>query len=95
MKAFVKLITLVVLFSLVVSCGGTPATTVATEPPATQPPATQPPPPKYLSRRRSNGPRTMASAHTSPPRKTGRLLKRRQSWKGQCVCIPTLPKLRK
>lgn len=42
MKAFVKLITLVVLFSLVIGCGGTPpATTVATEPPATQPPATE------------------------------------------------------
>ena len=40
MKAFVKLITLIVLFSLVVSCGGTPP---ATQPPATQPPATQPP----------------------------------------------------
>jgi len=40
MKAFVKLITLVVLFSLVVSCGGTPATTVATEPPATEVPLT-------------------------------------------------------
>jgi len=37
--------TLIVLFSLFVSCGGTPATTKppATQPPATQPPATQPP----------------------------------------------------
>ena len=45
MKTFVKLMTLIVLFSLVVSCGGTPATTKppATQPPATQPPATQPP----------------------------------------------------
>jgi iron(III) transport system substrate-binding protein len=43
MKAFVKFITLVVLFSLVVSCGGTPATTVATEPPSPQLPATEPP----------------------------------------------------
>ncbi|MCJ7586115.1 MAG: hypothetical protein MUO30_15300 [Anaerolineales bacterium] len=40
MKAFVKLMTLIVLFSLVVSCGGTPT---ATQPPETQPPATQPP----------------------------------------------------
>jgi len=40
MKTFVKLMTLIVLFSLVVSCGGTPATT---KPPATQPPATEPP----------------------------------------------------
>ncbi len=48
MKTFVKLMTLIVLFSLVVSCGGTPATTepAATEPPepgATLPPATEPP----------------------------------------------------
>jgi iron(III) transport system substrate-binding protein len=45
MKAFVKLMTLLVLFSLVVSCGGTPATTQApaTQAPATQAPATQPP----------------------------------------------------
>jgi iron(III) transport system substrate-binding protein len=44
MKAFLKLITLMVLFSLVVSCGGTPATTVAvpTTPPVAGP--TQPPP---------------------------------------------------
>lgn len=40
MKVFAKLITLVVLFSLIASCGGTPP---ATEPPATQPPATEPP----------------------------------------------------
>jgi len=40
MKAFVKLITLIVLFSLVVSCGGTPT---ATQPPETQPPATEVP----------------------------------------------------
>ncbi len=45
MKMFVKLMTLIVLFSLIVSCGGTPATTKppATQPPANQPPATQPP----------------------------------------------------
>lgn len=43
MKAFVKLITLIVLFSLVVSCGGTPATTVAPPPPTTQPGVTPPP----------------------------------------------------
>ncbi len=45
MKMFVKLMTLLVLFSLIVGCGGTPATTKppATQPPATQPPATQPP----------------------------------------------------
>jgi iron(III) transport system substrate-binding protein len=44
MKTFVKILTLVVLFSLVAGCGGTPATTVATEPPvinATEPPATE------------------------------------------------------
>ena len=42
MKTFVKLITLVVLVSMVVGCGGTPATTVA---PATAvPPVTVPPP---------------------------------------------------
>jgi iron(III) transport system substrate-binding protein len=39
MKLFVKLMTLIVLFSLVVSCGGKPATTQA---PATQPPDTGP-----------------------------------------------------
>ena len=39
MKTFVKLFTLVVLFSLVAGCGGTPATTVPTEPPVgTEPP---------------------------------------------------------
>ncbi len=46
MKLFAKLITLVVLLGLVVSCGGTPATTVATEPPvpgATEPPAAEAP----------------------------------------------------
>jgi len=48
MKAFVKLMTLIVLFSLVVSCSGTPATTepAATEPPepgATLPPVTEVP----------------------------------------------------
>ena len=37
MRTFVKLMTLVVLFSLVVSCGGTPATTVAPPPPTTKP----------------------------------------------------------
>ncbi len=37
MKTFVKLMTLIVLFSLVVSCGGTPAT--APSAPATQAPA--------------------------------------------------------
>jgi iron(III) transport system substrate-binding protein len=40
MKAFVKLMTLVMLISMVVSCA--PATPVATEPPATEPPATEP-----------------------------------------------------
>ncbi len=44
MKAFVKLITLIVLFSLVVSCGGTPATTVAPPPPTTKPGDTPVPP---------------------------------------------------
>jgi iron(III) transport system substrate-binding protein len=46
MKAIAKLITLVVFFTLVVSCGGTPATTVVSEPPvpgATEPPATEVP----------------------------------------------------
>jgi iron(III) transport system substrate-binding protein len=48
MKAFVKLMTLIVLFSLVVSCSGKPATTepAATEPPepgATLPPVTEVP----------------------------------------------------
>jgi iron(III) transport system substrate-binding protein len=37
MNTFVKLITVVVLFGLLVSCGGTPATTVAPPPPATEP----------------------------------------------------------
>jgi ABC-type Fe3+ transport system substrate-binding protein len=37
MKTFVKLMTLIVLFSLVVSCGGTPATTVAPPPPTVKP----------------------------------------------------------
>jgi iron(III) transport system substrate-binding protein len=42
MKVFVKLVTLVVLFSLIASCGGTPP---ATEPPgATEPPAATEPP---------------------------------------------------
>jgi iron(III) transport system substrate-binding protein len=41
MKTIAKLITLVVLLGLVVSCGGTPATTAAVEPPA--PGATEPP----------------------------------------------------
>jgi iron(III) transport system substrate-binding protein len=41
MKTFAKLVTLVVLFGLVVSCGGTPATTAAIEPAA--PGATEPP----------------------------------------------------
>jgi iron(III) transport system substrate-binding protein len=40
MKAFVKVLTICLLVSFVVSCGGTPP---ATQPPATQPPATQPP----------------------------------------------------
>jgi len=46
MKAFVKLMTLFVLFSLVVSCSGTPATTVAPPPPPTSvaPPTAVPPP---------------------------------------------------
>jgi iron(III) transport system substrate-binding protein len=44
MKAFLKLITLMVLFSLVVSCGGTPATTVAPPPPTTKPGDTPVPP---------------------------------------------------
>jgi iron(III) transport system substrate-binding protein len=44
MKAFVKLITLVVLFSMVVSCGGTPATTVAPPPPTSVVPPTAVPP---------------------------------------------------
>ena len=39
MKTFVKLMTLIVLFSMVVSCAGTPATTVA---PTTIPPTTKP-----------------------------------------------------
>jgi len=48
MKTFLKLMTLMVLFSLVVSCGGVPATTPpvvpATQPPAaTEPPATAAP----------------------------------------------------
>jgi len=95
MKAFVKLITLVVLFSLVVSCGGTPATTVATEPPATQPPATQPPATEVPLTAAEQWAKDNGLGPYQPARKTGRLLKRRQSWKGQCVCIPTLPKLRK
>jgi len=37
MKTFVKLMTLIVLFSLIISCGGTPATTVAPPPPTTKP----------------------------------------------------------
>jgi iron(III) transport system substrate-binding protein len=37
MKTFVKIMTLIVLFSLVVSCGGTPATTVAPPAPTTKP----------------------------------------------------------
>jgi hypothetical protein len=37
MKAFVKLMTLIIVFSFIVSCGGTPATTQA--PQATQAPA--------------------------------------------------------
>jgi hypothetical protein len=37
MKTFVKIMTLTVLFSLVVSCGGTPATTVAPPAPTTKP----------------------------------------------------------
>jgi iron(III) transport system substrate-binding protein len=47
MKAFVKVLTLVVIVSLAVGCGGTPATTVAvaTQPPATKAPPTQVPPP--------------------------------------------------
>ena len=44
MKAFVKLITLIVLFSLVVSCGGPPATTVAPPLPTTKPGDTAVPP---------------------------------------------------
>ena len=40
MKAFVKVLTICLLVSFVVSCGGTPP---ATQPPATQPPATEPP----------------------------------------------------
>ncbi len=44
MKTFVKLISLVVLFSMVVSCGGTPATTVAPPPPTTKPGDTPVPP---------------------------------------------------
>jgi len=46
MKSFAKLMTLLVLLGLVVSCGGTPATTVAPEPAvpgATEPPATEAP----------------------------------------------------
>ena len=46
MKSFAKLMTLLVLLGLVVSCGGTPATTVATEPAvpgATEPPVTEAP----------------------------------------------------
>jgi iron(III) transport system substrate-binding protein len=43
MKTIVKLITMLVLLSLVVGCGGTPATTLATEPMATEPMATEPP----------------------------------------------------
>lgn len=44
MKTLVRFITLVVLFSLVAGCGGTPATAVATEPPANEePPVTEPP----------------------------------------------------
>jgi len=45
MKTFVKMMTLIVLFSLVVSCGGTPATTVAPPPPTTKPGDTPVPPP--------------------------------------------------
>lgn len=47
MKTFVKLMTLIVLFSMVMSCGGTPATTVAptTVPPTTKPGDTPVPPP--------------------------------------------------
>ncbi|HSB00956.1 MAG TPA: hypothetical protein VLE49_09930 [Anaerolineales bacterium] len=46
MKMFAKLITVVMLLSLVAGCGGTPATKVATKPPApdaTQPAATEAP----------------------------------------------------
>jgi iron(III) transport system substrate-binding protein len=44
MKTFVKMMALIVLFSLVVSCGGTPATTVAPPPPTTKPGDTPVPP---------------------------------------------------
>ena len=44
MKTFVKLMTLVVLLSLVAGCGGTPATTVAPPPPTTKPGDTPAPP---------------------------------------------------
>jgi iron(III) transport system substrate-binding protein len=45
MKTFVKLLTIIVLFSMLASCGGTPATTVAPPPPTTKPGDTQAPPP--------------------------------------------------
>jgi iron(III) transport system substrate-binding protein len=41
MKTFVKLITLLVLITMVAGCGKTPATTVATEPPVTEPQLTE------------------------------------------------------
>jgi iron(III) transport system substrate-binding protein len=37
MKTFVKLMTLLVVLTMIAGCGGTPATTVATEPPVTEP----------------------------------------------------------
>lgn len=44
MKTFVKLLTIIVLFSMLASCGGTPATTVAPPPPTTKPGDTPVPP---------------------------------------------------
>jgi hypothetical protein len=45
MKTFVKLLTIIVLFTMLASCGGTPATTVAPPPPTTKPGDTPVPPP--------------------------------------------------
>jgi iron(III) transport system substrate-binding protein len=44
MKAFVKIMTLIVLLSLLASCGGTPATTVVPPPPTSVVPGTSVPP---------------------------------------------------
>ncbi len=61
MKKFMKLITLVVLFSMVVGCGGTTATTAAPPEPPDQ--VTEAPATEVSSPLQSNGRRTMELAH--------------------------------